>query len=135
MKKKIVISKRNIVRTLGVVCAWSIPAVLYAQGLIPCGPGGTNTDACELSDLPILVNNLMNFAVLTLTVPLAMIAFAIGGGYIMFAPAKESNVAIGKSIIINTFWGMVFAFGSWVIVKFILTALGFQGAFSWVNLS
>lgn len=131
MKKKISTYKNKSKKILAIFLSYLIPVAVFAQGIIPCGPGGTSGSPCTLDDVPILISNIMDL-LMTIVVPLAIVAFAIGGVYMMFAPAKESNYATGKNIIINTFLGMVFSFSSWLIVQFILYTLGYKEAFSWV---
>ena len=133
MKKKIEIYKNRSKKILTISLIYSLPITVFAAGIIPCGPGGPGgADAsCQLRHIPILINNIMDL-LMTLVVPLAIVSFAIAGVIMMFAPAKEDNYRTGKSIMINTVWGMVFSFSSWVIVKTILYTLGYKEAFSWV---
>ncbi|MCK5027166.1 MAG: hypothetical protein KAS07_01985 [Candidatus Pacebacteria bacterium] len=139
MKKKIEIYKNRSKKILALLLCYSFPLAVFAVGIIPCGPGGVDAAGnpvsipCKLEHIPVLINNIMDL-IMTIVTPLAIVAFAIGGVMMMFAPAKEEYYKMGRSVIINTFWGMAVTFGSWLIVKAILLALGYQDAFSWVDL-
>lgn len=98
------------------------PAVSLADGLVPC-----NTAAdCNFSALLQLVNNVINYLLL-LTVPIAAIMFAYAG-FIMVTAGEESAGAKtkAKSIIKDAVLGLIIALAAWLIVKLILTTLGFS---------
>jgi uncharacterized membrane-anchored protein len=117
--------KRWSIKILCVFGALLLPLISFAQ-LVPCD---TN---CSLIALAALINNIVDFFVINVAVPLGVLMFAVGGFIMMFAPASEGNLKRGKDIMWNTFLGMAVVFTAWLIVKFVLVAMGFNAGFTWV---
>jgi hypothetical protein len=100
-------------------------AVTYDSklGLVPCGSKTGNTKACTLSDLVILIDQIINFILFYLAAPLGTLSIAVGGVLMITAGGDTGQLERGKSIFYNTVIGFVIAFGAWLIVKAILSAL------------
>lgn len=101
-----------------------IPAVSFAAflPLVPCNKAAD----CNFGALLTLVNNIINYMLL-LAVPIAAIMFAYAG-FIMITAGGESAGAKtkAKSIIVNTVIGFIIALAAWLVVKLILSTLGFS---------
>lgn len=96
--------------------------VLAVIDLVPCGTT-RNPDFCEFSDLYLLFDNVIEFLLFTLAVPVTALMIIYGGmTMIIYAsnPAKRSE---GVNIIKLALWGILISLGAYVIVKFMLMLL------------
>ena len=81
---------------------------------------------CDFNSLMTLINNVINFLLITLATPLfALILIYVGWLYLSSGGSSE-NVTKAKKILKNAFIGYVIALAAWLIVKVILTTLGFD---------
>ena len=105
-----------------------IPSVLSAATIIPCD--GVD---CEFSDLVVLAQNIIDYLLFYIAMPLAAVTFAIAGFMLMFAKGNESKVTMAKSIFWYVLWGLVVALSAWLVVEAIASALGIDRAFWLLN--
>ena len=96
-----------------------IPAIARAGGLVPCG--GPGEDACTFEHLTVMVNNVVQFALFNIAIPVAVIVVVIGGVMIMTSGGNESKIARGKQMVTGTFVGLLIAFGAWLIVETVIS--------------
>ncbi len=97
-----------------------------AAPLVPACPSSGN---CGFEQLMVLINNVINFLLFDLAMPLAALIFAYAGFLLITAggdPAKSTQV---KAIIKNLLIGFIIALAAWLIINTILKTLGFQGSF------
>lgn len=112
------------------------PSLAFAQtdngGLIPCGRSidGVVTTPCTFKHVMILINTLINFVLVKLSIPLAAILFVYAGISLITSGSAEGKTK-AKNIFLNTVIGLVLAAGSWLIVNTILTILGYNG--DWIG--
>lgn len=112
----------------------STPFVIGAAGLVPdCNKGSLNengdnySNACDFNQLMTIINNVINFIAVKLATPLfALILFYVGWLYLSDMGSAE-NVKRAKNIIKNALIGYVIVLSAWLIVKTILSALGYSG--------
>jgi len=106
-----------------------IPALTTAQGLVPCG----NDPAvpCGVSDFFVMLMNIYNFIVLQIATPLAVIAIIVGAIMMLVSAGNANLFGMGKKIIFTAIIGLVLVFCSWIIIDFIMKALGYTG--TWYN--
>lgn len=97
------------------------------NGLVPCG----NVNCCKIDHIFILLNNIFNFIVRWIAIPLAILMITIGGVMILISAGNPNLANLGKNILRWAIIGLVLVFCSWVIINFILTALGYQNIGSW----
>ena len=103
--------------------------VLGANGIVPdCGKVVKDVvqNPCDFEDLMILINNVITFLVITLATPLFALIIIYTGWLYLSAGENSGNITKAKSIFRNAIIGYVVALSSWLIVKTILTSLGFQ---------
>ena len=118
---------------------------LEADGsLVPCGKSTTSAfttntatgereellfEECTFDHVMELVNNVVNFVLFKMAVPIAAIMFAYAG-FLMITAGGESAQSRGKAktIFTNVAIGLVIAVGAWLIVHTLLNILGFDGA-------
>ncbi len=113
-------------------------------GLVPCGVAEgpqSSTDSsgnvtssiqvtkpCGWSDLLNLVNNIITFMLYYMAIPIAAIMFAYAGFLLVTAGGEAAGARTkAKNIFTNTVFGLILAVACWIIVKLILTTLGWTG--------
>ncbi len=104
-------------------------------GLIPCGKGTFNettkkiTDACDFNSLMALANTVIKFILFYMAVPIAAIMFAYAGFLMITAGGEVAGARTkAKSIFTNALFGLVLAAACWLIIRTVLSILGYQGA-------
>lgn len=107
-----------------------VPVLSFAA-IVPCG--GPTQKPCDFNGFMMLINNVIDFMLLKLALPLAAIMFAYAG-FIMVTAGESASEARtkAKGIFTNALIGMVLAFASWVIVYSLLKILGYSNA-SWIG--
>ena len=99
----------------------------------PCGKDPV-TGKCVWGwqELMTLVNNIVTFALVYLTVPIAAVMFAYAG-FLMVTGGEEiaSAKTKAKNIFLNTVIGLVLALAAWLIIKLVLQTLGWEG--EWIG--
>src|SRR3989344_8543030 len=95
-----------------------LPTMSFAYSLgeplvPPCGQD-VATDKCGWNQLLGLVNNVITFALVYMTVPIAAIMFAYAG-FLMITAGEEAAGAKtkAKDIFLNTVVGLVLALAAW----------------------
>ncbi len=94
---------------------------LNNKGLVPCDVG------CDWTDINALINNVIHFLIFDLAMPLAACIFAYAGFLLMTSGSNPENRSKAKGLIINVFIGLAVALAAVLIVKLILSTLGFKG--------
>ena len=97
-----------------------MPIFSYAA-LVECGYG---TKACTFNDLLGLIPKILNIIWKQITVVLATLFLTIGGIVLLVSAGNPELKNLGKRIIIGTVIGMALIYCSWLLVDFILKALG-----------
>lgn len=93
--------------------------------------GKTVTQVCTICDLFKLIQNILNFAWIYITFPVAALMLAIGG-FMMLMPGLSGekgsgSYSKGKKIITNALLGVVIVFMAWLGIDTIMKAVhGFQ---------
>ena len=118
-------------------------------GLVPCGVAESNqaptdangnptssgvqaTNPCGWNDLMALVNNVINFILYFMAIPIAAIMFAYAGFLMVTAGGEAAGARTkAKSIFTNAIIGLILATACWLIIKLILGILGYSGA--WIG--
>ena len=135
MKKIIKFLIRNyafvIVFLLLVLPVFSFAAQDPPTGLVPCGTT-THPEPCEFKHFMTLINKVINFILFYLAVPIAAIMFAYAGFLLVTAGGEAASARTkAKSIFGNALIGLVFAAAAWLIIRTILSILGYDGA--WIG--
>ncbi len=87
-------------------------------------------DACDFDDVMYLINNIINWILLGLALPIAGIMFAYAGFTLITSGGSSSAKTKAKEIFFNAAVGLVLAFTAYLIIVFVLKALGYDG--SWI---
>lgn len=95
-----------------------------SSGLVPC------TNNCGFKDLMTLVNNVINFILYGMVIPIAAIMFAYAGFELVTSGGSTEKRGLAKKVFTNVVIGLIIAVASTIIVKLILSTLGFDA--SWI---
>ena len=99
------------------VVTFALPAgFAWAQQLVP---STCSNSSCRLEDLSLLINNIINYAVI-ITIPLAAVGFAWGGYQLMFSQGDMGKIQSGRKSLLGTLLGVLLVFTSWLIVKLLV---------------
>jgi len=99
-----------------------------ATGLVPCGINATCP--CEIQDFFVMLARIFDFAIKWIVTPLAVLMLTIGGILILISAGNPNLAGLGKKTLYAAIIGLVLAFGSWLIISFILNAIGYTGNWS-----
>ncbi|MCC7160392.1 hypothetical protein IT399_01540 [Candidatus Nomurabacteria bacterium] len=118
-----------------------IPSFYAAHGatsLIPCNnmktaADGTVTPAgeCDFTALMTLVDTVIKFLLFKMVIPIAAILFTYTGFLIVTAPGAEAKTK-AKDTFSSVVIGLIIAVAGYLIVKTLLSILGYDGA--WIGL-
>jgi len=112
------------------ISAFLIAQEAFSAGLVPCG--GPGEPDCELGHFFEMIDNIIDFFLFTIIPPIAVLMLIIGGLVFLLSGGSPEVANLGKRILRTTIFGLVLAYGAWVIINTILTLLGYQG--TWYQL-
>ena len=121
MFNKKFLDKRIIQKIFFSLFVFMMPLLSLAENLIPC------TDNCKYEDLMTLINNVINFILLKLAIPIAAICFAYAGFLYIFSAGDTSKRSKATSIFTSVALGLIFVAAAWLIISLILNILGYKG--------
>jgi len=79
-----------------------------------------------------LINNVINFILYFMAIPIAAIMFAYAGFLMVTAGGEAAGARTkAKSIFTNAVIGLVLAAACWLIIKLVLNVVGYNGA--WIG--
>ncbi len=99
-----------------------------AVGLIPCGFDTNDNnkldeaEECTLTDVIVLGNNLINFAI-TLSVPIFILLFMYAGFLYMTANGNPGKISDAHGLFYKGIIGFVIILSAWLIVNLIVSSL------------
>ena len=95
------------------------------SGLVKCD--GTPERPCDFKAFMSLINRVIDFILKYMVVPIAAIMFAYAGFLLVTAGGEAASARTkAKNIFFNALLGLVFAVGAWLIVKTLLSILGYK---------
>lgn len=103
------------------------------HGLVPvCNTKVNSTtgafdDPCDFNMVMAIINKVINYLLVYLVTPLFALILVYVGWLYLSASGSSENVTKAKKILRNAVIGFVIALAAWLIVKTILTTLGFTG--------
>ncbi len=89
-----------------------------AAGLVPCGGVGQNP--CTWCDFGVMANNIFNFTVYSIIIPIAVAVVIWGGFVIMTAGGSPEKVKSGRDIIKSAIIGIIITLAAWLIIDTII---------------
>lgn len=112
-----------------------IPTVSFGAGLIPCdntpGVNGVVAKPCDFNALMHLINNVIKFILFNLAVPISAIVFFYAGFKMVTSGGSSEARTQAKNIFSSTVFGLAIAAGAWLIIRTLLSVLGYQG--DWIG--
>lgn len=118
-------------------------------GLVPCGAEKydleTSTDStgkvtqtgggikvpCTFDHILILINNIVNFLLFVIAIPIAAVMFCYAGFLMIFSGGEASARTKAKGIFWNVFFGLIIAVAAWVIIHTLLGIIGAKTGDGW----
>ena len=107
-------------RSFLIIAILVVPLVSKAA-LVTCGVG--DADPCTFPDFFVLLNTIMEFLVVTVAVPLAVVTIVYGGIIITIYASNSNKREEGKKIIWTAIKGFVLVLAAFILVKFIVLSL------------
>lgn len=100
-------------------------------GLVPCGKSCDDPDTtwneccpCQLCHLFLMLDNIVDFILLKVVPPLAILMVVVGGGLFLASTGNPGMLMQGKNILKTTVVALLIIYCSWIIVNTILLFLG-----------
>jgi len=78
-----------------------------------------------------LINNVIYFILFYMTVPIAAIMFFYAGFELITSGGSTEKRGTAKKVFTNAVIGLVIAVGAWLIIRTLLSILGYDGA--WIG--
>ena len=102
------------------------PETVSAQagGLVPCG--GSGQDPCNACHVAQLAETVIAF-IIQISFVVAALLFAYAGFLFFTGGSNPGKITTGRTIVTNTFVGIIIILTSWLLVNVILTTLTGQG--------
>lgn len=91
-----------------------------SEGVVPCG--GPGEDPCDFDSLIELAKNVIDLITI-ISIPLAVIGFAVAGFKILTAGADPGKVSEGRELLMKIAIGFFFILAAWLIVNLITSTL------------
>ena len=87
---------------------------------------GGFSDPCDFNILLAFVNKMINFLLITMATPFFALILIYAGWLYLSDMGSAENIKKAKKILKNVIIGYIIALAAWLIVKTILTTLGFD---------
>lgn len=144
---------KNLVILIAILFMLIAPSFAFAVdkedggGLIPCGltnkelkkdpvtgdvTGGQVNVPCTFDHVLVLINNVVNFLLFKLAVPIAAVIFVYAGVQLLLSGGSSEGMQKAKSAFTSTAIGLILAVAAWLIIHTILAIVGYDG--SWIGL-
>ena len=113
-----------------------------STSLVKCGiekypeghpKSGLLVNPCGFLDFMKLVNGVINFILYYMAVPVAAIMFFYAGFELVTSGGSTEKRGTAKKVFTNAVYGLVFAAGAWLIVKTLLSILGYTDIGTFFN--
>jgi type IV secretory pathway VirB2 component (pilin) len=128
--KKIIITLALLFLTLQLITPVLVLAA--SEGIVPCNPtcdAKGCTGSCKLDDFFTMLNKIYEFVTTKIAIPLAVIGVTVGGILMLISAGNPNMFGMGKKTLYISIIGLVLVLCSYMIVKFILNALGANVSF------
>ncbi|MCX6752483.1 MAG: hypothetical protein NTZ87_03220 [Candidatus Nomurabacteria bacterium] len=114
------------------------PVISFAQadvwkGLVPPCSVDQITKQCVwgFNELMTLINTVIHFILFYMAIPIAAVMFVYAGFKMVTSGGSAEARGQAKNIFTNAVLGLVIAAAAWLIIRTILSILGFDGA--WIG--
>lgn len=98
-----------------------------------CGVGKVNDSktglgqACDFNQLMLMINKVIDFLLFYMVTPFAALLIAYAGWLMITSGGSSEAATKAKNIATNLVIGYIIALAAWLIVKTIMSSLGFNG--------
>lgn len=123
MKKKVAHIFRLIIIFLILLLPVLSHALSITDPLVPC----TDGKVCDFGQLMVMIDRVIKFTLYFMAIPIAAISFTYAGFEMVTAPGGEAKTKARK-IFTDTVIGLIIAVAAFLIVKLILSILGYDGS-------
>lgn len=108
-----------------------MPAISLAENtpLVQCDNSAGKL--CDFNAFMSLINRVIKFILFDMVIPIAAIMFAYAGFQMITAGGDSGARTKAKNIFFNAVLGLVLAAGAFLIIRTILSILGYNG--SWIG--
>ena len=122
-----------------------LPVLSFAQvnppplnSLVPCSntPDPTtgiipDASKCGFNQLMDMVNNVIKFFLFDMAIPIAAIMFFFAGFELVTSGGSTEKRGLAKKVFTNAVLGLIIAMAAWLIIRTLLSILGYEGA--WIG--
>jgi threonine/homoserine/homoserine lactone efflux protein len=126
MKKSLIIKSSAYLASIGVTMLLAGSALAQDAGTVTGNVecGRTGQDECGYSDLIVLVQNLINFAVLYVIIPIMILIILRAGVLLIVSGDKVAAKNDAKKALGKAFIGLFLVLGAWLIVEGLINFFG-----------
>ena|ERR1700733_5067209 len=122
--------KKSVIRNckfLIILVSFLVPTFSFAADtpLVTCYVN------CGFNDLMNLINNIIHFLLFDMAVPIAAIMFFYAGFELVTSGGSTEKRGIAHKVFFNAVIGLVLAVAAWLIVRTLLSILGYNG--TWIG--
>ena len=129
--------KKVTIFVLAFILLFGPALFVHGAGIIPdCNKGSIDTNPttgghyvnqCDFNSLLALINSVINFLLFTLATPLVALIVCYAGFILLFSGGSQEKRTQAKHILTNVVVGYMIGLAAWLVIKAILTTLGFKG--------
>ncbi|MEZ6209461.1 MAG: pilin [Candidatus Paceibacterota bacterium] len=87
---------------------------------------GQFVDPCTFDSVLAAINNVIDFLIYYMVIPIAAIVIMVAGFMYLTSGANPEKRKKARKMLLNLVIGLVLALAAWIIVKFILDGLGYE---------
>lgn len=111
---------------------------ILAAGLVACNntpdANGAIAQPCDFNAFMGLINTVIHFVLFDLAIPICAIMFFYAGFLLITAGGESAHAKTkAKNIFTNALIGLVLSAAAWLIVRILLSILGFDGGWIFLN--
>ena len=104
-----------------------MPVFSFAAGLVPeCDRSVPGQCTWGFSEFMKLIDNVIKFILFKMAIPIAAIMFVYAGFELVTSGGSTEKRGTAKKVFTNAVYGLVLAAGAWLIVKTLLSILGYK---------
>src|SRR3989344_4581969 len=105
-----------------------MPVFSFAAGLVPECDSVSVPGQCTwgFSEFMKLIDNVIKFILFKMAIPIAAIMFVYAGFELVTSGGSTEKRGTAKKVFTNAVYGLVLAAGAWLIVKTLLSILGYN---------
>lgn len=130
--------KKFLISIFTIITFFSPVFLIHAEetkwsGLVPVcntivdAKNGGFSDPCDFNMVMNLINHGITYLLFVIATPMCALIIAYAGWLYITSSSSEENKGKAKKILTNVVIGYIIALAAWIIVKAIMTGLGYNG--------